>query len=62
MTIKDFVRQGLYPNEGGLRAIIFYHTGNFCKKVIRRINRRVFINVQSYYNWVDEQNGRQAQA
>jgi len=56
LTIKKCVEHGIYPNVGGLRAIIFNAETNGFNKVIRRINRRVFIDVEAFYTWVNEQN------
>lgn len=56
LTIKQFIEMGLYPNEGGIRAIIFNCEKNGFNKVIKRINSRVFIDVQAFYTWVEEQN------
>ena len=56
VTIKQCVELGIYPNEGGLRSLIFYAQTNGFHKVIRKINRRVFIDVEAFYSWVNEQN------
>lgn len=56
VTVKQCVEQGIYPNEGGLRSIIFNAEFNGFNKVIKRINRRVFIDVEAFYKWVEEQN------
>ena len=55
-TVKDFVKAGHYPNEGGLRGLIFYAYKNGFKKVIKRINRKIFIDVEAFYQWVNEIN------
>ena len=55
-TVKEFVQEGFYPNEGGLRALIFNAEKNGFKKVIRRINRKVFLDPEAFYCWVDEIN------
>jgi len=57
LTVKQAVQEKVYPNEGGLRAIIFNAEKNGFNKVIRRINRKVFIDVAKFYEWVEETNG-----
>ena len=57
VTVKQCVEQGIYPNIGGLRQLIFHEETNGFNKVIRRINSRVFINVEAFYKWVDGING-----
>lgn len=56
VTIKQAVEEKIYPNEGGLRSLIFFANANGFNKVIRRINRRIFIDVEAFYRWVEEQN------
>lgn len=56
VTIKQAVEEKIYPNEGGLRSLIFFANTNGFNKVIRRINRRIFIDVEAFYRWVEEQN------
>lgn len=55
-TVKQFVQASHYPNEGGLRALIFNADKNGFNKVIRRINKRVFIDVEAFYQWVNDLN------
>ena len=45
-----------YPTLGALRALIFNAEKNGFNKVIRRIQSRVLINVEAFYDWVEEIN------
>ena len=45
------------PKVGGLRALVFHADTNGFDKVIRRIGRRVLIDEEAFFLWVDEQNG-----
>lgn len=56
LTIKQCVEEKIYPNQGGLRSLIFNADKNGFNKVIRRINAKVFIDVQAFYEWVEEIN------
>ena len=55
-TIKQFVQEGFYPNEGGVRALVFNAHKNGFNKVIKRINKKIFIDLDAFYKWVDEIN------
>ena len=45
-----------YPTLGALRALIFNADKNGFNKVIRRIQSRVLIHVDAFYDWVEEIN------
>jgi len=55
-TVKQAVEAGLYPSERGLRWLLFKAEQNGLSKAVRRIGRRVFIDVEEYYEWVELQN------
>lgn len=46
-----------YPPEKTLRHLVFNADSNGFNKVVRRIGRRVLIDEQEFFRWVDEQNG-----
>jgi len=46
-----------YPTIGALRALIFNANKNGFDKVIRRINSRILINEQAFFEWVEDING-----
>lgn len=56
LTIKQCVKEQVYPNEGGLRSLIFNADKNGFSKVIKRINSKVFIDIKAFYDWVEEIN------
>ena len=45
-----------YPPVGGLRHLVFYAKTNGFHKVVKRVGRRVLIDEQAFFVWVDEQN------
>ncbi len=47
-----------YPTEPGLRWLIFNGEKNGFSEVIRRVGRRVLIDEQSFFDWVDGNDGR----
>lgn len=44
-----------YPPVGGLRHLVFNAKENGFDKCIRRVGRRILIDEQAYFKWVDEQ-------
>jgi len=46
-----------WPPKGGLRHLIFYANTNGFDRVIRRVGRRVLIDEEAFFQWV-ESNGR----
>ena len=56
LSVKEFAKQ-IYGNEGGVRNLIFWGIENGFNKCIRRIGKKIFIDVAEYYTWQDEING-----
>jgi hypothetical protein len=44
------------PPLGGLRHLVFHSRTNGFDKVIRRIGKRIYLDVIAFHLWVDEQN------
>jgi len=57
-TLRQFVAE--YPafTMGGMRSYIFFEEENGLKAsgAIRRINRKILINVSNFFRWVEAQN------
>jgi hypothetical protein len=47
-----------WPPEGGLRHLIFHADKNGFNKAIVRCGRRVLIDEDAFFKWLDEQQGR----
>ena len=45
-----------WPPIGGLRHLIFHAKSNGFNRVIKRVGRRILIDEQAFFAWVDEQN------
>lgn len=43
-----------YPSVGAIRQFIFYNTDDFNSRVIRKMGKRLYINVSAFYKWVEE--------
>lgn len=57
IPVPDWNKYHRWPPIGGLRHLIFYAKTNGFDKVIRRVGRRILINEEAFFKWVEEQNG-----
>ena len=48
-----------WPPLGGLRHLVFHAKSNGFDRVIRRCGRRVLIDEQAFFDWVEAQNPQQ---
>ena len=48
-----------WPSQAALRNLIFNKKTNGFGKVVRRVGRRVLIDEQSFFNWVEQQNSEE---
>jgi hypothetical protein len=57
-TVSQFVEQNPAFNTGGLRALIFneHQNGLAQSGSIIRIGRKVLINTDKFYAWIESQN------
>lgn len=46
-----------WPPIGGLRHLVFHAKSNGFDQAIRRVGRRVLIDEDAFFEWVEEQNG-----
>lgn len=61
LTVSEWCKEHPWPPIGGLRHLIFHAETNNFKKVIRRCGRRVLINEQAFFNWIEENNNKTMQ-
>ena len=47
-----------YPTVGALRQLIFANTNGFRDKVIRLINKRQYVKISAFKEWIEECNGK----
>ena len=45
-----------WPKQGGLRHYIFHADSNGFNKVLKRVGRRILIDEQAFFEWVEKQN------
>lgn len=58
LTVKQFSQKHIAFSTNALRALIFNAHKNGFNKVIRRIGGRVLIKEDSFFDWVEEVNGK----
>jgi hypothetical protein len=56
LSVKDFAEK-VYGNIGGVYAQIFNAEKTGFQRCIRRVGKKIFIDVQEYYRWQDDLNG-----
>lgn len=45
-----------WPTVGSLRNMIFFEHQNGLAKAVKRIGRRVLIDEEAFFQWIEEQN------
>lgn len=58
LTVNEWCKEKSWPPLGGLRHLIFNAENNGFCHVIRRCGRRVLINEQAFYQWLENQNNK----
>ncbi len=48
-----------YPPIGTLRWLVFHEKSNGFNAVVRRIGKRVLIDEEAFFKWVEDRNQRQ---
>jgi hypothetical protein len=58
LTVKQLCQQ--YPafTPGGVRWLLFHRQTNGLHTAVVKIGRRVLIDVEAFFAWIDRQNGR----
>lgn len=52
----EWCKHHSWPPIGGLRHLIFHSKTNGFEKVVKRVGRRVLIDEQKFFEYVDERN------
>ena len=53
LTIRQFSEKHTAFSEAGLRHLIFQGSANNFNKVIRRAGKKILIDEQLFFNWLD---------
>jgi len=55
IPLTEWPKIHTWPPLGGLRHLVFHAKANGFDNVIRRIGKRILIDEQEFFNWVDDQ-------
>ena len=55
LTIPQFCERHEFATLGGIRHLVFHAETNGFSKCIRRMGRRVLLNEDAVFTWIDEQ-------
>ena len=58
IPVPQWPKYFAWPTIGGLRYWIFNADNNGFNRVIRRVGRRILIDVAAFHEWIDSQGGR----
>ena len=58
LTVRQFCQQHPAFTQGGIRWLLFNREENGLKRAVVQVGRRVLIDVDGFFRWLDEQNGR----
>ncbi len=56
LTVKQFCQQNPAFTNGGLRWMLFHREENGLERAVVKVGRRVLINVDEFFRWIDAQN------
>lgn len=59
-TVPQFCAEHPAFTPGGLRWLLFHRETNGLDRAVVRVGRRVLIDVDRFFEWVNEQNGARA--
>jgi hypothetical protein len=58
-TVSKFVKNHPdFATEGGIRHLIFHSETNGFYKVIRRLGRRILIDEEAFFIWLNNENNK----
>ena len=55
-TIPQFVERHSFATHGGLRHLVFNAQTNGFSNVIQRMGRRILIDEDAFFSWLEEKN------
>jgi hypothetical protein len=60
IPLTEWNKHHSWPPIGGLRHLVFYEKTNGFDSVIKRAGRRILIDEDAFFRWIDNQNGGSA--
>lgn len=58
LTVKQFCQRHPAFTQGGLRWLLFHRQDNGLERAIVTVGRRLLIDVDAFFGWLAQQNGR----
>ena len=58
MTVKQFCQQYPVFTQGGMRWLLFHRQQNGLDHAVVKVGRKVLIDVDQFFLWLEQQNGR----
>ncbi len=55
LPLTEWPKHHAYPNLSGLRYLVFHAEKNGFKSCIKRIGKRILIDEEAFFAWVDSQ-------
>lgn len=59
IPVPDWNRHHPWPSPAALRNLIFLEQTNGFARCVRRCGRRVLIDQEQFFQWVDERSGKE---
>lgn len=57
LTVRQMAEKHKAFSEASLRYYIFHENTNGLSKALYRVGRKILINEDLFFSWIDEQNG-----
>ena len=56
LTVKQFCQEHPAFTQGGMRWLLFHRQQNGLERAVVKVGRRVLIDVEEFFAWINEQN------
>ena len=56
IPLTEWNKYHMWPPQGGLRHLVFYKDSNGFSAVVRKVRRRVLLDEEEFFKWVENQN------
>ena len=58
VTVRQFCQQHTAFSVGGIRWLLFHRNQNGLERAVRKVGRRVLIDIDQFFLWIEGQNER----
>jgi len=56
IPLTEWNKYHMWPPLGGLRHLVFYKDSNGFSAVVRKVRRRVLLDEEEFFKWIENQN------